>query len=282
MTIVHSNQKISPIRIQYGIEAAQFGDLYLPDASLLLRELSPVMILIHGGYWKDNHDLNSYATSQLIPELVAFGWAVWNIEYQRMDSIGDNLKAPWPRVFADVAMAVDSLRLMANTYLIDLHNVSAIGHSAGGCLALWAANRRQIAVTSPLFTTTPLFINSVMSIGGVLSLTHPKDLCQPEQIMKLMGGSEAELPERYRACDPSQLFDTQVRTMIIHGEKDNTVNIHQALHYAEAAPTNIQLDIWPEADHFSMLPHSGVWSEHQWQLLLKHISQFFLSRSDAF
>ncbi len=275
MIVDHSLEKLTPFRIRYGCNSEQFGDLYLPEKTIYIKGLSPVIILIHGGYWKDNHNLNSYATSSLIPGLIALGWAVWNIEYRRMDSLGENTKAQWPGIFSDVAAAVDSVRKLAGAYSLNLKDVSVIGHSAGGCLALWAANRRQIPVTSPLYNPDPLKINSAMSIGGVLSLTHPEDLCQPKQIIRLMGGSAKDWPERYRACDPSQLYDPAVRTLVIHGENDQTVNVRQALLYTETAPSSIQLSIWPEANHFSMLPHQGVWSTRQWQSLKACIVDFF-------
>ncbi|MBU1308972.1 MAG: alpha/beta hydrolase [Gammaproteobacteria bacterium] len=280
MSIVLSDEKLTPIRICYGIDSEQFVDLYLSPQGKNLTGLYPVVILIHGGYWKDNHDLNSYATSQLIPGLIASGYAVWNIEYRRMDCVGENIKAPWPSVFSDVASAIDSLRLFAEVYSLDTENVSVIGHSAGGCLALWAASRRQIPITSQLFKLNPLVISSAMSIGGVLCLTHAEDLCQPEQIMRLMGGSALDWPDRYSACDPTQLYDPSVRTLIIHGEKDETVHVHQAVRYFENAPKSARLELWPEADHFSMLPHEGKWSLNQWQLLNEKVRTFLCTSSD--
>lgn len=282
MALVHSGEKLIPIRIRYGIDSEQFGDLYLPLPHGSRASLFPVLILIHGGYWKDNHDLNSYATSQLIPELIASGWAVWNIEYRRMDSDGANIKAPWPAVFADVASAVDSLRLFAESYLLDTKNVSVLGHSAGGCLALWAASRRQIPAESQLFNSNPLVIQRAISIGGVLSLTHPELLCQPHQILKLTGGSALDWPERYRACDPAQLYDPSVHTLVIHGEKDDTVHVEQALNYFKKAPKNYLLEIWPDADHFSMLPHDGNWNPEQWQLLNARIEVFFRNENKGY
>lgn len=281
MPVVHLDEKLTSIRIHYDIGSEQFGDLYLPKQHRQLNSLFPVIILIHGGYWKDNHDLNSYATSMLIPELVAAGWSVWNIEYRRMDSVGANIKAPWPSVFADVASAVDSLRQFSEAYALDMHNVSVIGHSAGGCLALWAASRRQIPVTSPLFESNPLQIHNAISVAGVLSLTHPEDLCQPEQILRLMGGSATDCPERYHACDPAQLGDPSVRTLIIHGEKDETVHLNQARRYFDHAPKNYEREIWPDADHFSMLPHEGKWDHHHWMLLKQKINTFLNHTSDV-
>lgn len=271
MSTVQSSVKITRTRFCYGDESEQFGDLYMPEFSGNMTCLYPVIILIHGGYWKDNHSLDSYATSHLIPSLVGFGAAVWNIEYRRMDSVGENLKAPWPVVFEDVGMAVDFLPQIAKKKCLDLTSVTVIGHSAGGCLALWAASRRQIPNTSSLYRPSPLNISRAMSIGGILSLAHSEDLAQPEQIFRLMGGRSADHPDRYRACDPKQLRDPSVSIVVIHGEKDATVLVHQAETYAKKDPANVELEVWPDADHFSMLPHDGVWSHIQWQRLKDRI-----------
>ena len=42
-----------PIRLAYGTEDLQFGDLYLPKQS----GPHPIVILIHGGYWRRVTDL---------------------------------------------------------------------------------------------------------------------------------------------------------------------------------------------------------------------------------
>ncbi len=110
-----------------------------------------------------------------------------------------------------------------------------------------------------------------MAIGGVLNLTYASDLSQPEQILRLMGGSETECPERYQACNPATLRDDTVFTIIIHGANDTEVNAHQALAYDTTHARNLQREIWPDADHFSMLPHDGDWSIEQWERLKDRI-----------
>lgn len=271
MNRVQSEVKKTRARFYYGTADQQFADLYLPDPNHNLNERRPLVIVIHGGYWKDNHNLDSYATCQLIPELISVGAAVWNIEYRRMEASGQNTAAPWPTVFADVALAVDFIQHIAADQCIDLNRVYIVGHSAGGCLALWAASRGKIPVKSPLYQPNPLKINKAMAIGGVLNLKYAEDLSQPEQILRLMGGTETEFPERYQACNPAALRDESVLTIIIHGAIDQEVNPRQALSYDSTAAKNLQLEIWPDADHFSMLPHAGAWSIEQWERLKARI-----------
>jgi len=100
-------------------------------------------------------------------------------------------------------------------------------------------------------------------------------VCHYKQIVRLMGGTSENYLERYRACDPSQLYDSSVRTFVIHGENDETVSVRQAQYYFQKAPETIQLEIWQDADHFSMLPHDGIWSTKQWTNLKATINTFF-------
>lgn len=266
-----NNQQLSvqAQRFFYGQGSEQFGELYLPDSA----DPKAVVILIHGGYWKNNHNLNSYATQTLVPYLLSKGVAVWNLEYRRMNTEGENTLAPWPAIFIDIANGVDYLRQLSATQRLNLNNVSAIGHSAGGCLAVWAASRRNIPLSSPLYQQSPLTIHNVMSVAGVLHLSNPQELGQPQQIHRLMGGEVQEYPERYAACDPSLLHDARVNTYIIHSKNDETVSLNQALHYCAQYGGNAQQTIWAEGSHFSMLPHDGDWLESQWQELQQLIGK---------
>ena len=65
------------------------------------------------------------------------GIAVWNIDYRGVDRPGGG----YPGTFLDAAAAADALRDHAARYNLDLSRVVAIGHSAGGHLALWLAAR---------------------------------------------------------------------------------------------------------------------------------------------
>jgi acetyl esterase/lipase len=80
----------------------------------------------------------------LVPDLGGRGWAVWNLEYRRL---GWRSRGGWPGTLEDVAAGIDELgRLDAP---LDLARVVAIGHSAGGHLALWAAARRGLPAGAP-------------------------------------------------------------------------------------------------------------------------------------
>ena len=64
------------MRIAYGPGSSQFGDLQVPAGS----GPHPVVVLVHGGFWRDAYDLT--LMDPLSDDLVARGFATWNIEYR--------------------------------------------------------------------------------------------------------------------------------------------------------------------------------------------------------
>lgn len=256
--------------IKYGAGCQQFVQLF--KAKHLKR--IPVVIVIHGGYWKDNHSLDSYATSAIVDYLQIFDVAIWNLEYRRMETEGDNTKAPWPSSFKDVADGIDHLRIIEEKENLDLKRILLIGHSAGGLLATWAASRMNISESSELYNSNPLPIQKVISISGILNLFAINDVSQPEQIARLMGGNHQTHLARYRACNPSSLHDPELNLTVVHGEKDSCVKVSQAEFYCEKNKgSNVKKIIMHDADHFSMLPHDGQWQPSQWHQIKKLIAQ---------
>jgi alpha/beta superfamily hydrolase len=82
-----------------------------------------------------------------------------------------------------------------------------------------------------------------------------------------MGGGFERFPERYLACDPNLLQSSCVDISIMHGNKDKCVEISQALSYCENANDNVEEIYISQADHFSMLPHEGLWHQEHWSQL---------------
>ena len=255
--------------VSYGSESQQFAHLYTPTHA----NNTPVVIVVHGGYWKDNHSLETYATHAIVDYLQTFEVAIWNVEYRRMNTEGENINAPWPTTFKDVADAIDYLRHIQHSESLDLRRVLIIGHSAGGHLATWAASREGIAADSELYYNDPLKIQRVVTIAGILDLVSVNDVDQPEQIYRLMGGTPHSHPERYLACNPSRLCHPQMVLTVIHGGRDTCVNVSQVAQFCEQTRARVRQIMLPTADHFSMLPHNGHWVETQWQQIQQLIAE---------
>lgn len=253
---------------KYGSDSQQYGQFYKPHSSSKL----PVVIVIHGGYWKDNHSLDSYPTIDVVNYVKELDVAVWNLEYRRMNAFGDNKTAPWPAIFLDVIAGVDFLKNIEIEEKLDLSRVMVIGHSAGGHLATWVASREMIEPTSVLYRKDALKVHRLISISGVLDLQQPNDVDQPQQIKKLVGAGEAEKNGELANCNPNQLHDDDVKTTIIHGDADETVHVNQALSYTSQAGQNVKYVSLPDAGHFDMLPLAGS-NPRYWRLLKSIIYQ---------
>src|SRR3954452_15126280 len=124
------------MRHRYGDHVDQFADLLLPretDGPL------PVAVLLHAGFWREAYSLD--LAEDLARDLARRGWAAWNVEYRR---VGEVSGGGYPATLEDVAAAIDALAGFDAP--LDLDRGVAIGHSAGGHLALWAAGRADPAV----------------------------------------------------------------------------------------------------------------------------------------
>jgi acetyl esterase/lipase len=221
-------------RIHYGSEPFQFGDLRLPQAP----GSHPVAVVIHGGCWKYRHgDLTAdlQNTAALASALTHHGIATWNIEYRQIDIPGGG----WTGTFEDVANAIDYLRVLAKPYALDLNRVVVIGHSAGGHLGTWAAARHRLPQQSHFLFEDPLRVVGVVNLAGVVDLEAflpmQNQSCGEPVITTLIGGSPAEVPDRYRLASPSHLLPLGVKQVLVYGAQDKVVPPWLGQQYAEAA-----------------------------------------------
>ncbi len=99
----------------------------------------------------------------------------------------------------DAAAAIDHLATLAD---VDTKPVVAVGHSAGGHLAAWAAGRTKLPAVAP--GAEPVIqIAGVISLAGVLDLgAAAREKIGNGAAIELMGGDPSELPERYAVADP--------------------------------------------------------------------------------
>jgi len=199
-----------PERHRYGKHRCHRADLSVPDGDAP----HPVVVTIHGGFWRARY--GKALMKAVAADLVRRGHAVWNIEYRRL---GRGQGGGWPTTFDDVSDAIDHLAELDDPRL-DLSAVTAVGHSAGGQLALWAAARSDARVP----------IRRVVAQAAVSDLPSAGGAARD-----LLGGSPDEVPERYAAVDPLRLLPLGVEVLLVHGSDDETVSVGQSRRYRAAA-----------------------------------------------
>jgi acetyl esterase/lipase len=142
--------------LSYGPDPLQHVELWKPAG----KRPFPVVLMIHGGCWQ-TAVAKADIMHALAADLTKRGIAVWNIEYRGVDVPGGG----YPGTFQDVAAAADMLGRDGPELGLDTKHVVAVGHSAGGHLALWLAARPKIAKISVLWSEHPLPIAGVLSLA---------------------------------------------------------------------------------------------------------------------
>lgn len=236
-----------PRTFAYGAQPSQRADLYLPAAS---EAGHPVVGLLHGGFWR-----LPYGRDEMEPvarDLVARGYAVWNIEYRRVGEAGGG----WPGTCDDVAAALDHLAVLAEDGLpLDLARVAVAGHSAGGHLALWSGAAGA--------TSRRVRPRAVAGLAPVADLARTWEIgAGGGAVEAFLGGSPAAHAARYAQASPIERLPLGVGQLLIHGARDEALPVELTRDYAvaaRAAGDAVEFIERAEAGHMEFLhPASGA------------------------
>ena len=234
-------------RLKYGSDPNQFLDLRQPAAR---KTPWPLVINIHGGYWRSKYNLDH--AGHLCAALTSKGIATANVEYRRVGNEG----GAWPGTFADIRAAYQFLVQKAPDHNLDRRKIVAIGHSAGGQLALCLAAHEPA-------------VSRVISLAGVVDLRRAYELhLSNNAVVEFLRGTPSEVPDHYREADPMQLA-IQARQWLIHGQSDDVVPPAFSRDYVAAKQKLVGnkkedahlLEI-PNADHFDLIdPRTAAWNQ---------------------
>lgn len=245
--------------VHYGPAPSQVAELFLPKTK---PSPHPVVVLLHGGCFLKQYE-GFPQTSALAADLAGRGYAVWNVEYRKLGEAG----AGYPGTFRDVATAIDRLKTEAPKYDLDLNRVVAIGHSAGGHLALWAASRGRIPAASPLHAADPLKIGAVISLAGIGDLKGQGRVfaipCGDDTIDRLVDTAGRRQP--FADTSPAELLPSGARVVMVHGVLDPVMPPYTGRDYVaklrKAGDTG-EVVIIPNAAHFDLvIPTTAAWTE---------------------
>ena len=119
------------------------ANLRMPSDARGVR--APIVVNLHGGFWKSDWGLHNLVTAELLRAFGSRDIASWDVEYARVDQ-GDPSSSTadggWPHTCLDVLAALNSLTQLPPSILaqLDLDRIYLCGHSAGAHLALWLAS----------------------------------------------------------------------------------------------------------------------------------------------
>jgi acetyl esterase/lipase len=235
------------VRHDYGADRSQFGELSRPSTTS-----RGTVVIIHGGFWRAQYGLA--LGRGLAADLVARGYTTWNLEYRRVGNGGG-----WPSTFTDVAAGIDTLAALD----VDTDQLMAVGHSAGGHLATWAAGRPGIQ-DGAVGSDPQVRLAGVVSQAGVLDLvTAALDAVGGTAVPQLLGGMPDAVPARYAIADPFQAIPLEVPVLCVHAKHDLDVPFAQSVAYVAAAQAAGARATLAEApgDHFTLIDaKSAAWN----------------------
>lgn len=242
----------------YGPAASQLAELFLPKG----KGPHPVVILFHGGCFLKQYE-GFAQTSAIAADLAGRGYAVWNVDYRKLGEAG----AGYPGTFLDAAAGVDALRAEAPKYDLDLKRVIAIGHSAGGHLALWVASRAKLPALSPLRSAHPLKVGAVISLAGIGDLEGQADVfalpCGADTLDRLIDRQNRQKP--YADTSPAELLPSGAKVVMVHGVFDPVMPPYTGRDYAlRVRKSGDKADVVtiPDAGHFDLvIPETAAWAE---------------------
>jgi acetyl esterase/lipase len=229
------------VRLAYGSDPNQFGDLRLPKGAGPFH----VVMNIHGGYWRAKYDLAH--AGHLCAALTAKGLATWNLEYRRVGNKGGG----WPGTFEDIAAGFRFLPQIAKHYKLDTSKTLVMGHSAGGQLALCLAGHEPS-------------VKSVISLAGVVDLQAAwEQHLSDDAVVEFLGGKPKDVPEHYHEADPIQLRIPKATQWLIHGLADDVVPPIFSRNYVQEKKKKAEevhlLEV-ATAGHFELIdPRSTAW-----------------------
>jgi acetyl esterase/lipase len=239
--------------IPYGPDALQKADLWVPTG----QGPHPVVVMVHGGCWQSDI-ADRTLMDWIAADLRDSGIAVWNIDYRGVDRAGGG----YPGTFTDVGRAADQLVEQAGRYRLDLRRVVAVGHSAGGHLALWLAARPTLPADSPLRSPHPLKIDRVVSLGGLPDLeataAAADNGCGTEVVGKLIAGGG------YADTSIPRLLPLGVPQDLVNGDRDRIIPARLATGYvaaAQKAGDPVTLQMIPQTGHVELIaPETPAWA----------------------
>jgi len=217
---------------------------YGPSADNILDVRSPhgdgpfkVAVIIHGGFWR-----TVYGKDIMDPvaiDLMDRGWATVNVEYRRGPG-------SYPAACEDIDRALAWVIGNAADQRFDPASIVAIGHSAGGYLAVNAAHHRSD-------------LAGVVGLAAITDLVASRDTGpQDDPVSAFIGGPHATHGALWSAAEITGRPASPVS--LIHGAMDVEVDPSQSEAYVQLRGGHTPLSMLGETGHMELIdPSHAAW-----------------------
>ena len=274
------------LKIAYGPSEDQY--ILLHDHALS-ENADPLVILIHGGFWKKKYHIKNSLLHDSLPLFLKqhTSYYIAELEYRRVDKeVGveknttDNsnkLLEGWPYTNLDILMAFHALHQFSKRqpkqFNIDFSKVIILGHSAGATLGLWACcsgisslyqnfqELQSLHVNELLFSLpfTPKLCVAISPIGS-LELGYSRRLSDDgDAVERYMGHKPSYSSScNYQAASPDHLLPLRCDCLLVSGGRDTDVpqdivdSFYQQMLKKQLNKKVISLNI-PDADHYQLV-----------------------------
>ena len=206
--------------IRYAPHPETVLDILQPRAPALRNR--PAVIVIHGGGWVEG-DKESMVEEYCLP-FIRQNFVVANVEYRLAKA------ATAPAAVTDVLTAAKWLHDHAAEYKVDPAEITAVGNSAGGHLALLAAMAPSSAGLGPSNKIAAVIdFYGIADVAGQLTGPAPRDYAVawiPEQPQRM---------ELARSLSPQTYVRKGLPPILaIHGDRDDVVPYEQSVKFVQA------------------------------------------------
>ncbi len=245
------------IVLRYADHADGLVDVFLPPALGVPESPAPLLVLVHGGFWRQEFDRTHLRP--LAGWLARDGFVVATPEYCRTGSGGrgsESGSGSWPDTGNDVEAAVAAIPGLIDGAAPGRIEVTApcvlAGHSAGGHLALWAGLRAGLSVVRHVVALAP--------VASLVAAAHER--LDGDAVAALLGGGPDDVPEAYADADPWGQLTGDAPVTIVHGADDAQVPVMLSRQVAKDHPAITYVEL-PGVEHFALIdPLSAAFRDH--------------------
>jgi len=220
---------VFPARQPYGPHPDQYLEVWTPPGRAF-----GTLVLIHGGYWRAQFCAD--LMRPLVPEFLAAGWRVVNVEYRRGAD-------GWSATAQDIHSALTLARAL------DVHGrLALVGHSVGGQLALLAAMAGE----------------KVVALAPVTDLARSyHEHLGEDAVQEYLGCNPEAAPDLYHDASPLAQVPPAGELLLIHGQDDERVPIaHTKAYFDSIKAAGGTVTLWelPVMPHRHLIaPEAGYW-----------------------